>query len=109
MLKGDPSAIAKLKLTNEDLKSLGKGKFSQMSPTKKKMNKNELNNAIEELKAKNGGKINKAELMALLMKSDLTPDEMKELAKKHGIKLTKDDLKLMAKMKKQNERQQKQQ
>jgi len=46
--------------------------------------------------------------MALLMKSDLTPDEMKELAKKHGIKLTKDDLKLMAKMKKQNERQQKQ-
>ncbi|MBK8156732.1 MAG: hypothetical protein IPK55_12405 [Streptococcus sp.] len=46
MLNGDPSAIAKLKLTNEDLKSLGKGKFSQMSPTKKKMNKNELNNAI---------------------------------------------------------------
>jgi dihydrodipicolinate synthase/N-acetylneuraminate lyase len=41
--------------------------------------------------------------MALLMKSDMTPEEMKELAKKHGIKLSKEDMKLMTKMKKQND------
>ena len=39
--------------------------------------------------------------MALLLKSNLTPEEMKRIAKENGIKLSKDDLKLLSKMKKQ--------
>lgn len=98
-MNGDPEALAKLKLTKEEKEKLRNQNKGDGSPWKKNLTKNELNDAIEEAKLKNGGKISKPELMALLMKSDLTPEEMKELAKKHGIKLTKDDLKLMAKMK----------
>lgn len=103
-MNGDPEALAKLKLTKEEKEKLKNQNKGDGSPRKKNLNKNELNDAIEEAKLKNGGKISKPELMALLMKSDLTPEEMKELAKKHGIKLTKDDLKLMAKMKWQNDK-----
>lgn len=42
-------------------------------------------------------------MMALLLKSDLTPEEMKRIAKENGIKLTKDDMKLLSKMKKQDQ------
>lgn len=70
-----------------------------MSSPKKNLSKKELLDEIEKAKQQNGGKLEKAELMHLLLKSNLTPEEMKKIAKDNGIKLTKDDMKLLTKMK----------
>lgn len=101
-MNGDPEAFKKLKLTKEEKDKLLKQQSQKdlLSSPKKKLNSKELLNEIEKAKQKNGGKISKPELMALLLKSDLTPEEMKRIAKENGIKLSKDDLKLLSKMKK---------
>jgi hypothetical protein len=51
------------------------------SPMKKKLTKKDVLGEIEDAKNWNGGKISKAELMALFVKGDLSPEEMKEIAK----------------------------
>jgi len=38
------------------------------------------------------------------LKGNLTPEEMKKIAKENGIKLTKEDMKLIEKMKKQDQK-----
>jgi len=46
---------------------------------KKNLTKKDMLDEIEEAKKRNGGKISKAELMALFTKGDLSPEEMKEM------------------------------
>lgn len=55
------------------------------------MNKKEIEDEIQKIKDANGGQMNKAQLMNLLARSDMTPEERAKFAKKHGIKLTKKD------------------
>jgi len=38
------------------------------------------------------------------LKGNWTPEEMKKIAKENGIKLTKEDMKLIEKMKKQDQK-----
>jgi len=69
---------------------------------KKNLTKKDMLDEIEDAKKRNGGKISKAELMALFTKGDLSPEEMKEIAKQNGIKLSKEDIVMIAQMKKRD-------
>lgn len=79
MLNGDPEALEKLRLTEDEKEALRWE--NSKKPENKKLSKDQIMKEIEEAKKRNGGKLSKAELMALLMWGDLSPEEMKQIAK----------------------------
>ena len=73
-------------LSPDDLKAVAK------KGTVKKKSKDEIEQMLKDLADKNGGRLSKEDLMAILARGDLTPAQMRELAKKYGHKLSKEDI-----------------